>query len=183
MTDLRTKNKSVYRPVLKETHRSTDSQQPQITAAMAVEEGESGARRAKRPAQAGQRDGRFPSAPPLWARWRAILAQPRTVQEQSCLSEQVPGPAAFGAESLTEPPERRSRQGRQAESRGVEILHLRHGKGSSRSRFCPRRLRRDVCLSAAPEREARGRPCGIAARTALPPHLFKTSTRLDLIRA
>ena len=59
MTDLRTKNKSVYRPVLKETHRSTDSQQPQITAAMAVEEGESGARRAKRPAQAGQRDGRF----------------------------------------------------------------------------------------------------------------------------
>ena len=70
MTDLRTKNKSVYRPVLKETHRSTDSQQPQITAAMAVEEGESGARRAKRPAQAGQRDGRFPSAPPLWARRR-----------------------------------------------------------------------------------------------------------------
>ena len=40
---------------------------------------------------------------------------------------------------------------------------------------------RGVCLSAAPEREARGRPCGTAARTALPPHLFKTSTRLDLI--
>ena len=41
---------------------------------------------------------------------------------------------------------------------------------------------RGVCLSAAPERTARGRPGGTAARTALPPHLFKTSTRPDLIR-